>query len=138
MGMEQNITPGEASQLRSDGTSPGTRIQFELCAETMQACLVARDGGADRIELCSALSEGGLTPSHALIHRARFGEKADHKAGRIPSRCTQSCRPVVAESGIPADRLGAHEAACGAGWTARGEPSTVRSIARETFRRRLR
>jgi copper homeostasis protein len=68
--MEQNITPGEASKPRSDGSSPGTRIQFELCAETMQACLVARDGGADRIELCSALSEGGLTPSHALIREA--------------------------------------------------------------------
>lgn len=45
-------------------------ITFELCAETLQACLAAREGGADRIELCSALSEDGLTPSHALIHAA--------------------------------------------------------------------
>lgn len=45
-------------------------IVFELCAETIDACLAARDGGADRIELCSALSEGGLTPSHGLIHAA--------------------------------------------------------------------
>ncbi|MDQ2841588.1 MAG: copper homeostasis protein CutC [Acidobacteriota bacterium] len=43
---------------------------FELCAETIDACLAARDGGAHRIELCSALSEGGLTPSHGLIHEA--------------------------------------------------------------------
>jgi copper homeostasis protein len=43
---------------------------FELCAETLDACLVAREGGADRIELCSALSEDGLTPSHALIRAA--------------------------------------------------------------------
>jgi copper homeostasis protein len=42
-------------------------ITFELCAETLDACLAARKGGADRIELCSALSEDGLTPSHALI-----------------------------------------------------------------------
>ncbi|MBB5060965.1 copper homeostasis protein [Granulicella aggregans] len=42
-------------------------IVFELCAETIDACLAARDGGAARIELCSGLSEGGLTPSHALI-----------------------------------------------------------------------
>jgi copper homeostasis protein len=43
------------------------KIIFELCAETVEACLAARDGGADRIELCSALSEDGLTPSHGLL-----------------------------------------------------------------------
>src|SRR5215475_7929784 len=46
------------------------RITFELCAESLEACLVAREGGADRIELCSALSEDGLTPSHAMIRAA--------------------------------------------------------------------
>jgi copper homeostasis protein len=46
------------------------KIIFELCAETIQACLAAREGGADRIELCTALSEGGLTPSHALTRAA--------------------------------------------------------------------
>jgi len=47
-----------------------SKIVFELCAETMDACLAAREGGADRIELCSALSEGGLTPSHAFLQAA--------------------------------------------------------------------
>lgn len=46
------------------------KIVFELCAETIDACLAARQGGAARIELCSGLSEGGLTPSHALIRAA--------------------------------------------------------------------
>ena len=46
------------------------KIIFELCAETMEACVAARDGGADRIELCSALSEDGLTPSHGLLQMA--------------------------------------------------------------------
>ncbi|WP_158941455.1 copper homeostasis protein CutC [Granulicella sp. S190] len=46
------------------------KIIFELCAESLQACLAAREGGADRIELCTALSEGGLTPSHGLIRAA--------------------------------------------------------------------
>jgi copper homeostasis protein len=46
------------------------KIIFELCAETIEACLVASEGGARRIELCSGLSEGGLTPSHGLIRVA--------------------------------------------------------------------
>jgi copper homeostasis protein len=46
------------------------KMIFELCSETIGACVAARDGGADRIELCSALSEGGLTPSHGLLKAA--------------------------------------------------------------------
>jgi len=46
------------------------KIVFELCAETLDACLAARDGGASRIELCSGLSEGGITPSHGLVRAA--------------------------------------------------------------------
>ena len=49
---------------------PLRNIIFEVCAETMAACIAARKGGADRIELCSALSEGGLTPSHGFVREA--------------------------------------------------------------------
>jgi copper homeostasis protein len=45
-------------------------IVFELCAETLEATLSAKPGGADRIELCSMLDVGGLTPSHELIEQA--------------------------------------------------------------------
>jgi copper homeostasis protein len=45
-------------------------IVFELCAETLDACLAARPGGADRIELCCALDVGGLTPDDKLIAEA--------------------------------------------------------------------
>jgi copper homeostasis protein len=42
-------------------------MTFELCAETIDACLAVRDGGAHRIELCSGLSEDGITPRYGLI-----------------------------------------------------------------------
>ncbi len=50
--------------------SPVQDIVFELCAESLDACLIAQACGAARIELCSGLSVDGLTPSHALIHQA--------------------------------------------------------------------
>jgi copper homeostasis protein len=46
------------------------KIIFELCAESIDACFAARAGGAHRIELCSTLSEGGVTPSYGLINKA--------------------------------------------------------------------
>lgn len=45
---------------------------LEVCVETPAGLAAARDGGADRIELCSALALGGLTPSHGLM---RFAAK---------------------------------------------------------------
>jgi CutC family len=45
-------------------------VVFEVCAEDLESCVAAREGGADCIELCCALIEGGLTPSHALISAA--------------------------------------------------------------------
>jgi copper homeostasis protein len=51
------------------------KIVFELCAETVAACVAAREGGADRIELCSALREGGLTPSQGLLKEALRGSR---------------------------------------------------------------
>jgi hypothetical protein len=46
------------------------KVVFEVCAEDLESCVAAREGGADRIELCCAVIEGGLTPSHALISAA--------------------------------------------------------------------
>jgi copper homeostasis protein len=42
-------------------------IIFELCAETLDACLEGKAGGASRIELCSHLEVGGLTPDPGLV-----------------------------------------------------------------------
>ena len=40
---------------------------FELCAESVEAAKAAEAGGADRIELCTNLLIGGLTPSLELM-----------------------------------------------------------------------
>ena len=40
---------------------------FEMCVTSPQGIKVATRLGTQRIELCSALSEGGLTPSYGLI-----------------------------------------------------------------------
>ena len=40
---------------------------FEVCCDTVQSALDAARGGAKRIELCSALKQGGLTPSVGVI-----------------------------------------------------------------------
>lgn len=45
--------------------------KFELCAGSLADCLTAQKYGADRIELNSALSAGGLTPSIASLRCAK-------------------------------------------------------------------
>lgn len=44
-----------------------TTYTFEICAVNIQSAFAAETAGAHRIELCSALDVGGLTPSPGLI-----------------------------------------------------------------------
>lgn len=56
-----------------------TRI-LEVCVDSLASARAAISGGADRLELCSALAVGGLTPYTALLRQIRTESE-------IPIRC---------------------------------------------------
>jgi len=56
---------------------------LEICVDTIHGAQAALRGGAGRVELCSSLSEGGLTPSVGLMQAA----------AKLPLPCYAMIRP---------------------------------------------
>ena len=45
-------------------------FKIEICVEGVDGLLAAQEGGADRVELCASLLEGGLTPSLGVVQES--------------------------------------------------------------------
>lgn len=52
------------------------RVILEICVDTAEGLEIAQKSGADRIELCSALGLGGLTPSFGVMRGVGAGVMA--------------------------------------------------------------
>ncbi|MDR0182849.1 copper homeostasis protein CutC [Lysobacter arvi] len=46
-------------------------VRLEIAANSLASALAAQEGGADRVELCENLGEGGCTPSYGTLAMAR-------------------------------------------------------------------
>ena len=66
----------QLGDLRQGGTI--SKHKVEVCVEGIDGFLAAQSGGADRVELCASLVEGGITPSLGTV-------KAALALARIPS-----------------------------------------------------
>jgi copper homeostasis protein len=61
-------------RLRSGGrlkNIPIMQFKIEVCVDTIESAITAQNAGADRVELCGSLPEGGITPGYGTIIFAR-------------------------------------------------------------------
>ncbi len=50
---------------------------IEICAASFESVMAADRAGANRVELCSVLNVGGVTPSYGFISQSRRNTSMD-------------------------------------------------------------
>ena len=68
-------------------------MNLELCTDRVEGAIFAEKYGFKRIELCAALSEGGLTPSFGLIKRCAEASTVEVHAMIRPRGGNFQCDP---------------------------------------------
>lgn len=63
------------------------RKVLEVCVDSFESAMAAIAGGANRIELCSSLTDGGLTPTPGLLALIQ-----NNNPEKIPIFCMLRCR----------------------------------------------
>lgn len=60
---------------------------LEVCVDSYESAMAAIAGGADRLELCCSLTEGGLTPTPGLLLQIQ-----DNNPNKVSVYCMLRCR----------------------------------------------
>ncbi|CAH0402483.1 unnamed protein product [Chilo suppressalis] len=64
---------------------------LEVCIDSLESALNAIHGGADELELCSSLAEGGLTPSVGLVKEVTSVVSRIGTGSTIYQTCRKHC-----------------------------------------------